>query len=435
MKVICPHCQTEFELTDSGYQDLLSQVKTKEFNKELEEKLASYRQQEEAKKKLDEADARAKFAQEKNALEKQIQELNVKLQGADAAQQLALNAQQAAATQDLNKKNQEINELKLSLQKAQSEAQAAVDKATATLTNQVNELQNQLTLAAKDKQLELTNQKNAFETTLKMKEDEIDRLKDFRLRESTKMVGENLEQYCHDEFDKLRAVAFPSAYFEKDNDARTGSKGDFIFRDYDDEGNEYISIMFEMKNEMDATATKHKNADFFKELDKDRTEKQCEYAVLVSMLEQDSNLYNQGIVDVSHLYQRMYVIRPQFFIPLISLLRNAAKNSIGLHKQLVAMKNQNLELETFEDNLRNFKEGFSKNFEQAKKKYDSAIEQIDKSIAALTKVKEALMGSERNLSIANNKIEDVTIRKLTKGAPSIATKFKEIQEGKKQNNQ
>ena len=433
MKVICPHCQTEFELTDAGYQDLLSQVKTKEFAKELEEKLATYKEKEEAKKKLDEADALAKFNQEKNALEKRIQELNAQLQGADAAKQLALSEQKASASEDLDKKKAEINELKLTLEKSKIEAQAAIDKATATLTNEVKELRNQLSLAAKDKQLELTNQKNAFETTLKMKEEEIDRLKDFRLKESTKMVGENLEQYCHDEFDKLRAVAFPSAYFEKDNDAKTGSKGDFIFRDYDDEGNEYVSIMFEMKNEMDATATKHKNADFFKELDKDRNEKKCEYAVLVSMLEQDSNLYNQGIVDVSHLYPKMYVIRPQFFIPLISLLKNAAQNSIGLKKQLIAMKNQNLELETFEDNLQAFKDGFSRNFELAKKKYDSAIEQIDKSIAALTKVKEALMGSERNLSIANNKIDDVTIRKLTKGAPTIAAKLEEIQEEKKQN--
>ena len=435
MKVTCPHCQSEFELTDAGYQDLLSQVKTKEFAKELEEKLAAYRAQEEAKKKLAEADAQAKFAEERNSLEKQIQELNAKLQGADAAKRLALSEQKESVTKDLDKKNEEINELKLSLQKAQVEAKAAVDKATVQLANQVNELKNQLSLAAKDKQLELTNQKTTYESALQLKDEEINRLKDFKLRESTKMVGENLEQYCHDEFDKLRAVAFPSAYFEKDNDAKTGSKGDFIFRDYDDEGNEYVSIMFEMKNEMDATATKHKNADFFKELDKDRNEKKCEYAVLVSMLEQDSNLYNQGIVDVSHLYPKMYVIRPQFFIPLISLLRNAAKNSIDLKKQLIAVKNQNLELETFEDNLQAFKEGFSKNFEQAKKKYDSAIEQIDKSIAALTKVKEALMGSERNLSIANNKIDDVTIRKLTKGAPSIAAKLKEIQEEKKQNNQ
>ncbi len=435
MKVICPHCQTEFELTDAGYQDLLSQVKTKEFAKELEEKLATYKEKEEAKKKLDEADALAKFNQEKNALEKRIQELNAQLQGADAAKRLALSEQKESVTKDLDKKNEEINELKLSLQKAQVEAKAAVDKATAQLANQVNELKNQLSLAAKDKQLELTNQKTTYESALQLKDEEINRLKDFKLRESTKMVGENLEQYCHDEFDKLRAVAFPSAYFEKDNDAKTGSKGDFIFRDYDDEGNEYVSIMFEMKNEMDATATKHKNADFFKELDKDRNEKKCEYAVLVSMLEQDSNLYNQGIVDVSHLYPKMYVIRPQFFIPLISLLKNAAQNSIGLKKQLIAMKNQNLELETFEDNLQAFKDGFSRNFELAKKKYDSAIEQIDKSIAALTKVKEALMGSEKSLAIANNKIDDVTIRKLTKGAPTIAAKFKEIQEEKKQSNQ
>ena len=430
MKITCPHCNNEFELTDSGYQDILAQVKNKEFEKELNERLSAFREQTKTEKELEKSHAEAEFNKTRNELEKQIQDLKNQLSNANQEKQLAVNAEKAQANDDIKSKEKEINDLKLQLQKAQSDIKSAVSEATAPLDKQISELQGQLTLAGKDKDLELQKQKEFYAANLKLKEEEISRLKEFRLRESTKMVGENLEVYCHEEFNKIRSTAFPRAYFDKDNDAKSGSKGDFIFRDYDDEGNEYISIMFEMKNEMDTTATKHKNADFFKELDKDRKEKKCEYAVLVSMLEQDSNLYNQGIVDVSYQYEKMYVIRPQFFIPIISLLRNAAQNSVALRKQLLAIRNENIELETFEENLRKFKLDFGKNVENAKNKFDAAIEQIDKTINNLQKVKESLLGSGRNLSIANSKVEEVTIRKLTKGAPSVAERLKNIEKGK-----
>ena len=430
MKITCPHCNNEFELTDSGYQDILAQVKNKEFEKELNERLSAFREQSKTEKELEKSHAEAEFNKARNELEKQIQDLKNQLSNANQEKQLAVNAEKAQANDDIKSKEKEINDLKLQLQKAQSDIKSAVSEATAPLDKQISELQGQLTLAGKDKDLELQKQKEFYAANLKLKEEEISRLKEFRLRESTKMVGENLEVYCHEEFNKIRSTAFPRAYFDKDNDAKSGSKGDFIFRDYDDEGNEYISIMFEMKNEMDTTATKHKNADFFKELDKDRKEKKCEYAVLVSMLEQDSNLYNQGIVDVSYQYEKMYVIRPQFFIPIISLLRNAAQNSVALRKQLLAIRNENIELETFEENLQKFKLDFGKNVENAKNKFDAAIEQIDKTINNLQKVKESLLGSGRHLSIANSKVEEVTIRKLTKGAPSVAERLKNIEKGK-----
>ena len=430
MKITCPHCNNEFELTDSGYQDILAQVKNKEFEKELNERLSAFREQSKTEKELEKSHAQAEFNKARNELEKQIQDLKNQLSNANQEKQLAVNAEKAQANDDIKSKEKEINDLKLQLQKAQSDIKSAVSEATAPLDKRISELQGQLTLAGKDKDLELQKQKEFYAANLKLKEEEISRLKEFRLRESTKMVGENLEVYCHEEFNKIRSTAFPRAYFDKDNDARSGSKGDFIFRDYDDEGNEYISIMFEMKNEMDTTATKHKNADFFKELDKDRKEKKCEYAVLVSMLEQDSNLYNQGIVDVSYQYEKMYVIRPQFFIPIISLLRNAAQNSVALRKQLLAIRNENIELETFEENLQKFKLDFGKNVENAKNKFDAAIEQIDKTINNLQKVKESLLGSGRHLSIANSKVEEVTIRKLTKGAPSVAERLKNIEKGK-----
>ena len=430
MKITCPHCNNEFELTDSGYQDILAQVKNKEFEKELNERLSAFREQSKTEKELEKSHAQAEFNKARNELEKQIQDLKNQLSNANQEKQLAVNAEKAQANDDIKSKEKEINDLKLQLQKAQSDIKSAVSEATAPLDKRISELQGQLTLAGKDKDLELQKQKEFYAANLKLKEEEISRLKEFRLRESTKMVGENLEVYCHEEFNKIRSTAFPRAYFDKDNDARSGSKGDFIFRDYDDEGNEYISVMFEMKNEMDTTATKHKNADFFKELDKDRKEKKCEYAVLVSMLEQDSNLYNQGIVDVSYQYEKMYVIRPQFFIPIISLLRNAAQNSVALRKQLLAIRNENIELETFEENLQKFKLDFGKNVENAKNKFDAAIEQIDKTINNLQKVKESLLGSGRHLSIANSKVEEVTIRKLTKGAPSVAERLKNIEKGK-----
>lgn len=271
-----------------------------------------------------------------------------------------------------------------------------------------------------------SNEREKYKNALELKEEQISQLKDFKAKQSTKMVGESLEQFCHDEFDKIRAAAFPNAYFEKDNDAKTGSKGDFIFKESDENGVEFISIMFEMKNEMDTTATKHKNEDFFKELDKDRNEKGCEYAVLVSLLESDSEFYNTGIVDVSHRYPKMYVIRPQFFIPMITLLRNSAMNALSAKRELALVREQNIDITHFEENIEAFKEGFARNYQLASKKFQSAIEEIDKTIDHLQKTKEALLSSENNLRLANNKAEDLTIKRLTRGNPTMQEKFDKL---------
>jgi hypothetical protein len=289
-------------------------------------------------------------------------------------------------------------------------------------------------LTNKDLELELKEKSlnEKYETELKAKDEQIAFYKDFKARQSTKMIGESLEQHCMNQFNQLRMTAFPNAYFEKDNDARTGSKGDFIFREADPEGVEFISIMFEMKNEMDTTASKHKNEDFFKELDKDRNEKHCEYAVLVSLLESDNDYYNNGIVDVSYKYPKMYVIRPQFFIPMITLLRNAALNSLQYQRELQVVRNQQLDLVNFESNMQDFKDAFGKNYRIASEKFQTAIEEIDKTIDHLDKVKKALMSSENNLRLANNKAEDLSIKKLTKNAPSVRQMFDELDKGENQ---
>ena len=289
--------------------------------------------------------------------------------------------------------------------------------------NEIAELRSKLGVSESEAKSREVLLKEKYEGALALKDEEISQLKDFKSKQSTKMVGESLEQFCHDEFDKIRAAAFPNAYFEKDNDAKTGSKGDFIFKEVDENGVEIVSIMFEMKNEMDTTATKHKNEDFFKELDKDRNEKKCEYAVLVSLLESDSDFYNTGIVDVSHRYPKMYVIRPQFFIPLITLLRNAAMKSLETKRELAVIKNQNIDITHFEENIENFKQGFAKNFELAKKKFDLAIEEIDKTIDHLQKTKEALTRSSENLRLANDKAGNLTVKRLTRGNPTMQEKF------------
>jgi len=317
--------------------------------------------------------------------------------------------QKLAITQAVSQIEKERDELLLKLQSKDQEIQASV----MTLKNQ-----HQNDLILKDQ-------------LLKMKEDDIARLKDFKLKLSTKMVGETLEQHCEIEFNKLRATAFKNAYFEKDNDSKSGSKGDFIYREFDESGVEIISIMFEMKNEGDETATKHKNEDFFKELDKDRNEKKCEYAVLVSLLEPENELYNNGIVDVSYRYPKMYVVRPQFFIPIISILRNASLNSLKYKSELALIRNQNIDITNFEENINKFKEGFARNYELASRKFKTAIEEIDRTIDHLQKTKEALLSSDANLRLANSKAEDLTIKKLTKGNPTMIAKFQELEEQKK----
>jgi hypothetical protein len=322
------------------------------------------------------------------------------------------------------------NELKKATHDQQTASQLAeaklvneVQKVAAAKDSEVQGLKSDLNRVQFEKQLAETSLKEKYETQIKDRENEIERLRDMKARLSTKMVGETLEQHCETEFNRIRATAFPAAYFEKDNNARAGSKGDYIFRDLDEAGTESVSIMFEMKNENDETATKKKNEDFLKELDKDRTEKKCEYAVLVSLLEPDSELYNSGIVDVSHRYPKMYVVRPQFFIPIITLLRNAAQNSLKYKTELALVKSQNIDITHFEEDLDAFKTGFARNYELASKKFKTAIDEIDKTIVHLQKTKEALLGSENNLRLANNKAEDLTVKKLTKRNPTMAAKF------------
>ena len=395
-EIKCPNCGKTFKVDDSSYADILSQVRTHEFDSELEKRI---------KEALDKADSANELALEKakNAQATKITELEAKLKQAETDKELAV-------TRALASVEKELESTKADLKTKASEAKLREESLTAQVKLREAALKTQ------------------YEGALKLKDEEIDRLKDLKSKLSTKMVGETLEQHCQTEFNRLRATAFKNAYFEKDNDARTGSKGDFIYREDDENGNEIISIMFEMKNENETTATKHKNEDFFKELDKDRKEKNCEYAVLVTLLEADSELYNTGIVDVSYKYDKMYVIRPQFFIPMITLLRNAALNSLKYKQELAVVRNQNIDITHFEENMENFKQSFARNYELASKKFSTAIEEIDKTIAHLQKTKEALLSSENNLRLANNKAEDLSIKRLTRGNPTMAAKFAELEE-------
>lgn len=382
-EIKCPKCGTTFKVDDSSYADILSQVRTHEFEDEVKKRVADAQKQ------------------------------------ADSAKDLALAKQEASqATQ--------IAELKSQLKQAEAEKKLAVAEALKPVEKELSEAKIRQEAMVSQVKLREAALKTQYEGAIKLKDEEIERLKDLKSKLSTKMVGETLEQHCQTEFNRLRATAFKNAYFEKDNDARTGSKGDYIYREEDEEGNEIISIMFEMKNENETTATKHKNEDFFKELDKDRKEKNCEYAVLVTLLEADSELYNTGIVDVSYKFDKMYVIRPQFFIPMITLLRNAALNSMKYKAELAVVRNQNIDITHFEENMENFKEAFARNYELASKKFSTAIEEIDKTIAHLQKTKEALLSSENNLRLANNKAEDLSIKRLTRGNPTMTAKFAEL---------
>ena len=402
-EIRCPKCKEIFQVDESDYAQIVAQIRDKEFDTELKRRESEIM----AKKESDLEIARLKDAKKleetitvKNAeianKEKEISELKAKLSSADADKRLAI-----------------------------METISAKDKEIVEKTNEITSLKGQLDAKSTENELNIKSLKENYETKLKDKEEQIEYYKDFKARQSTKMIGESLEQHCLNQFNSLRMTAFPNAYFEKDNDARTGSKGDFIFRDFVD-GIEYISIMFEMKNEADETKTKHKNEDFFKELDKDRNEKKCEYAVLVSLLEGDNELYNNGIVDVSYRYPKMYVIRPQFFIPIITLLKNAALNSLQYKRELQVVRNQQLDLVNFEENLAAFKSGFTKNFKDASERFADAINGIDKTIEQLEKIKKALTVSEKHLSAANNKIEDVSIKKLTKNAPTVREMFENL---------
>lgn len=398
--ISCPHCGQAFKIDESGYVDILKQVRNQEFEHEIHERL----------------ELAAK--ETASAVELAKSQLKAELQGEQAKRDAELQREQA-------RREAEIQALKAKLDATQTERQLAVAQAVSDIEKQKEALANKLERAALEKELSESALKDKYETQIKDRDDAIERLKDMKARLSTKMLGESLEQHCETEFNKIRATAFPRAYFEKDNDARSGSKGDFIFKDYDEHGIEIVSIMFEMKNEADATATKKRNEDFLKELDKDRTEKGCEYAILVSLLEADSDYYNTGIVDVGHRYPKMYVIRPQFFLSMITLFRNAAMGALAYKTELKLIKDQNIDITHFEDNLEKFKDAFGKNYELASRKFQTAIEEIDKSISHLQKTKDALLSSDRQLRLANDKAQDVTIKKLTRGNETMAAKFRE----------
>jgi len=389
-EIICPHCAKAFTIDEAGYADILKQVRDSDFKQQLRERL-----------ELAEQDKRTAVELAKAILVNELQK--------------------TAATKD-----SEIQDLKAKLNAGDVAQKLAITEAVGVVAKERDELKSDLERAELKKQLGEKSLKENYETQIKDRNDTIERLLEMKARLSTKMVGETLEQHCETEFNRIRATAFPRAYFEKDNDSRAGSKGDYIFRDSDDARTEIVSVMFEMKNESDGTATKQKNEDFLKELDKDRTEKGCEYAVLVSMLEPDSELYNIGIVDVSHRYPKMYIVRPQFFIPIITVLRNAAMNSLKYKSELALVKAQSIDVTNFEEELDSFKTGFAKNYDLASRKFQTAIEEIDKSIDHLQKTKEALLGTDRNLRLANDKAQDVTLKRLTKSNPTMADKFAEL---------
>ena len=386
-EIKCPNCGEVFQVDESSYDSIAKQVRDKEFSREIEQRENSYVKEKEAAVKLAQAEKETEIAQ-----------LKSKIDSLETEKRLAINEAVATKEKELSKQ-----------------------KEIALLNGQIET--NEKTAQLKEQTL-----KENYEEKLKDKDEQIAYYKDLKARQSTKMVGETLEQHCEIEFNKLRATGFQNAYFEKDNDAKTGSKGDFIFREFADDGTEFVSIMFEMKNEMDETATKHKNEDFFKELDKDRNEKKCEYAVLVSLLEADNELYNTGIVDVSYKYPKMYVIRPQFFIPMITLLRNASLNALQYKQELAVIRNQNIDISHFEEDMNEFKDKFSRNYRLASEKFKKAIDEIDKTIDHLQKTKEALLSSENNLRLANNKAEELSIKRLTRNNPTMAAKFAELNE-------
>ena len=431
--IICPHCNKAFKIDETGYADIVKQVRDSEFDQQLHDRLALAEKEKLTAVEL--ATAKAASALQKAAAEKdsEIQALQSQLKSGDDSKALAVS-------QAVSKLERERDALANQLAQAKREMQAASELSAAEQRLALNEaiskvekerdgLKSGLERAAMEKQVAEAALRDKYETQIKDRDDAIERLRDMKAKLSTKMVGETLEQHCETEFNRIRATAFPRAYFEKDNDSRTGSKGDYIFKDSNEEGTEIVSIMFEMKNEDDRTATKQKNEDFLKELDKDRIEKGCEYAVLVSLLEPESELYNTGIVDVFYRYPKMYVIRPQFFIPIITLLRNAALNAFKYKSELALVRSQNVDITNFESQLEVFKTGFSRNYDLASRQFETAIDEIDKSISHMQKTKDALLKTANNLRLANDKAQDVTIKRLTKGNPTMADKFSELDGG------
>ncbi len=460
--IICPHCGKAFKVDGAGYANILKQVRDSEFERQLHERLELAEQDKRSAIELATTRLAGELQSAAAAKDALILELQAKLDAGEVARKLAvsealgalererdrlaheleqskqekLTADQLAEAKLLNElqtaaaaKDAEVQSLRAQLDAAEIARKLAVNEAVGVVQKERDELRSNLEKVELEKQLAEKSLKDKYDTQLKDRDDAIERLRDMKARLSTKMVGETLEQHCETEFNRIRATAFPRAYFEKDNDARTGSKGDYIFRDTDESGTEIVSIMFEMKNESDRTATKNRNEDFLKELDKDRTEKGCEYAVLVSLLEPDNELYNTGIVDVFHRFPKMYVVRPQFFIPIITLLRNAAMNAVKYKAELALVRAQNIDITNFENELEGFKSAFAKNYDLASRRFQTAIDEIDKSIDHLQKTKDALLGADRNLRLANDKAQDVTIKKLTRGNPTMAAKFADLKKG------
>lgn len=417
--IICPHCHKAFKIDEAGFADILKQVRDADFEQQLYDRLELAEQ--DKANAIELATAKLSMALQRDSAKKdgEISELKEKLRAGEIAQKLAVN-------EAVSPKDAAIEQLKAKLTTVEVEQKLAITEAVDVVRRERDELKSSLEKSTLEKQLSEKSLKERYDTQIKDRDEAIERLRDMKARLSTKMVGETLEQHCDTEFNRLRATAFPRAYFEKDNDARGGSKGDFIFRDFDESGTEFVSIMFDMKNESDTSATKCRNEDFLSKLDKDRIEKGCEYAVLISLLEPENELYNTGIVDMFHRFPKMYVVRPQFFIPMITLLRNAALNTLSYKSELALVRAQTIDITNFEDQLEQFKAGFGKNYDLASRRFQTAIDEIDKSIDHLQKTKDALLGCDRNLRLANDKAQDVTIKKLTRGNPTMAAKFAEL---------
>lgn len=431
-KIVCPHCHNTFEIDNQDYAAILNQVRDKEFEKQV--KLNDERKEKEKEAALELLQVKMNNEKALTLKEKdnEIKKLQDTLKSIEQESESKITKikleEQTSALEEASKLKLKIAQLEQEIKLQDMQKESALNKVSSQKDEEINSLKNTILLNQKEYSLKEANMKQSFEQEIKSKNDIIEYYKDLKARQSTKMIGETLEQHCNAEFSRIRPILSKNTYFEKDNDIKTGSKGDFIFREYDEDNNELLSIMFEMKNEADETATKHKNEDFFKELDKDRKEKKCEYAVLVSLLEIDNEVYNVGIVDVSYKYDKMYVIRPQFFIPLITLLRNASLKSLEYKKEITIMKNQNLDILHFEENMNKFKEAFGRNYQIASTKFKKAIEEIDKTIDHLQKTKEALLSSENNLRLANNKAEDLTIKNLTKNNETMQKLFAEVKD-------
>ncbi|MDR3257969.1 MAG: DUF2130 domain-containing protein [Mycoplasmataceae bacterium] len=426
-EIKCPNCGTIFSIDENNYVAILNQVKNEEFAKEVAKELTNIEQQYAKDLSLVEEKSNSLLKEELSNYEKKLLELQAKIAANEQEKQLALNSIENQLKAELNNKELFIKELQAKEALIQKENELENNKVMAFKEKEVEQLKNELMAYKTTKELEKQTLKEKYEDKIKEKEEMVAYYKDLKAKQSTKMIGESLELHCENEFNKIRMSAFPMAYFNKDNDTSIdGTKGDYIYKEYDENGLEIISIMFEMKNENEETNNKHKNSDFFKKLDKDRHDKKCEYAILVSLLEADSDLYNNGIVDVSYEFEKMYVIRPQFFIPIITLLRNAALKSMQFKKEVALMKQENIDITNFEEDLLKFKDSFGKNYDLASRKFTSAIDEIDKAIKNLEKTKESLLSSEKNLRLANNKALDLSVKKLTKNNPTMKDKFDEL---------